>query len=178
MIGNVSRTWPENWEALRSGVGCRICEQGRVEEDEWGVRFLIGEISDAYLMRRPPQPGYAVVTFRGRHVSDPTGLTADEVAAWWADIRVATEAINVVYKPCHINYEILGNSMPHVHAHVVPRYLDDSAPGRPIPDSVWQRASELSVGQLLEQVANLRDAVPRNWDTDRRGSDFAVTTPI
>jgi diadenosine tetraphosphate (Ap4A) HIT family hydrolase/SAM-dependent methyltransferase len=156
MIVDVSRTWPDNWDALRSGTGCRICEQGRVDQDEWGVRFFTGNVSDAYLMRRPPQPGYAVVTFRGRHVSDPTDLTVDELAAWWADIRVAAQAIIIIYKPCHLNYEILGNSVPHVHVHVIPRYLDDPAPGRPIPDSLWQHASELSASHLLNQVAALQ----------------------
>jgi hypothetical protein len=28
---------------------------------------------------------------------------------------------------------LLGNIVPHLHVHVVPRYLDDSAPGMPLP---------------------------------------------
>lgn len=30
-----------------------------------------------------------------------------------------------------MNFEMLGNSLPHLHTHVVPRYLDDGEPGRP-----------------------------------------------
>lgn len=30
------------------------------------------------------------------------------------------------------NYEIHGNSMPHLHAHLFPRYLDDPFPSAPI----------------------------------------------
>ena len=41
---------------------------------------------------------------------------------------------------------------------MIPRYLDDPAPGRPIPDSLWQHASELSASQLLNQVAALQHA--------------------
>jgi diadenosine tetraphosphate (Ap4A) HIT family hydrolase len=32
-----------------------------------------------------------------------------------------------------MNYQLLGNLVPHLHVHVVPRYLDDPAPGKPMP---------------------------------------------
>jgi hypothetical protein len=32
-----------------------------------------------------------------------------------------------------MNYQLLGNSVPHLHVHVVARYLDDPAPGKPLP---------------------------------------------
>jgi diadenosine tetraphosphate (Ap4A) HIT family hydrolase len=152
------RSWPANWEALRAGEGCPACLQGRADEDEWGVRFFAGRVSDAYLMRRPPQPGYTVVMFRGRHVADPTEMDAGELVAWWADLRVAARAITAVYAPCHLNYQVFGNAVPHVHAHVIPRYLDDPAPGRPLPDSIWAAAADLPADQLGEQAAALRDA--------------------
>jgi hypothetical protein len=52
-----------------------------------------------YLMRRPPQPGYSVVMFRGRHVPDPTELDAGELAALWADLPVAARAITAGSSP-------------------------------------------------------------------------------
>lgn len=152
-----TRTWPDHWEALRSGEGCPACLRGRVDEDEWGVRYFAGRVSDAYLMRRP-QPGYSMVTFRGRHVPDPTELDPAEQGAWWADLAVCARAITAVFEPCHLNYEIFGNAVPHVHAHVIPRYLDDPAPGRPLPDSMWANAAELPAHELRDQVAALRRA--------------------
>ena len=32
-----------------------------------------------------------------------------------------------------MNYETLGNSLPHLHTHLVPRYTDDPRPGQPFP---------------------------------------------
>jgi diadenosine tetraphosphate (Ap4A) HIT family hydrolase len=32
-----------------------------------------------------------------------------------------------------MNYETLGNSLPHLHTHLIPRFRDDRAPGRPFP---------------------------------------------
>ena len=36
-------------------------------------------------------------------------------------------------RPIVVNYQLLGNLVPHLHVHVVPRYLDDSAPQQPLP---------------------------------------------
>jgi diadenosine tetraphosphate (Ap4A) HIT family hydrolase len=150
------RTWPETWEALRAGEGCPACLQGRVEEDEWGVRYHAGPVSDVYLMRTPAQPGHSVVMFRGRHVADPTDMSAPELVGWWSDLAVCARAITAVYRPCHINYQLYGNAVPHVHAHVIPRYLDDPAPNRPLPASTWANAVPLPADELRRQVAALR----------------------
>ncbi|MFF1819285.1 hypothetical protein ACFVWG_18440 [Kribbella sp. NPDC058245] len=37
------------------------------------------------------------------------------------------------YEPLKMNYETLGNSSPHLHAHLVPRYVEDPRPGQPFP---------------------------------------------
>lgn len=112
-------------------------------------------------MRRTPQPGYVVVRFVGRHVPDPTDMRPGELVKWWEEIGIVAQAITEVYKPCHLNYQILGNSVPHVHLHVVPRYLDDPAPGRPLPDSSWQAATNLSKKQLVDEANELREAAGR-----------------
>ena len=36
-------------------------------------------------------------------------------------------------QPVKLNYDLLGNSLPHLHTHVVPRYADDPKPGWPFP---------------------------------------------
>jgi diadenosine tetraphosphate (Ap4A) HIT family hydrolase len=60
-------------------------------------------------------------------------LTAAEVAAYWFDVHTVARMIEHVFAPCHMNYQLLGNSVPHLHVHLVPRYVDDPAPGRPLP---------------------------------------------
>jgi diadenosine tetraphosphate (Ap4A) HIT family hydrolase len=60
-------------------------------------------------------------------------LTAAEVASYWGDVYIVARMIEQVFAPCHMNYQLLSNSVPHLHVHLVPRYLDDPAPGRPLP---------------------------------------------
>jgi diadenosine tetraphosphate (Ap4A) HIT family hydrolase len=155
-----TRTWPLDWERRRAGDGCPKCAEGRVDDDGWGHRFLEHDYADAYLLRHAPQPGYAVVVFRGgRHVADPCELTDTETVGYWRAIRAAVRGIEAVYNPCHVNYQILGNAVPHVHTHVVPRYVNDPSPERPLGDTAWARATDITPNDFESQILALRQAV-------------------
>jgi diadenosine tetraphosphate (Ap4A) HIT family hydrolase len=151
------RTWPQDWDARRAGQGCPKCAEGRPAEDQWGIRFFAGPWADAYLERCPPQPGAAVVIFRGsRHVADPCDFTDEELTGYWTDVRTSAKAIERAYQPCQLNYATFGNAVPHVHTHITPRYPGDPAPGRPLPDSVFAGATALSTDELTTQIDRLR----------------------
>ena len=155
------RAWPHNWEPLKAGANCPGCGDGRPDEDDYGVRYLSVEHADAYLQRVTPTPGYSTVVFRGRHVANPTELGPEETLAFWSAVGVATRAIEALFRPCHFNYQILGNAVPHVHVHIVPRYLTDPAPGRPLGDAAWGSAAPVPPQVLRQQVAGLLRAIQR-----------------
>ena len=110
-----------------------MCAEGRPEATPFGERIFAGDVSDAYLQRRDTQRGYTVIVWRGRHVAEPTELSDDEAAAYWLEVLRVGRAIESVLEPVKLNYDTLGNSMPHLHTHVVPRYADDPRPGWPFP---------------------------------------------
>jgi diadenosine tetraphosphate (Ap4A) HIT family hydrolase len=56
-------------------------------------------------------------------------------------MRTTAKAIEGVYQPGQLNYVTFGNAVPHVHTHIVPRYADDPAPGRPLPDEVFRNGT-------------------------------------
>ena len=105
----------------------------RPEEDEFGVRFFSGQVADAYLQKVGIQRGYTIVIWRGRHVAEPTDLDEDEAAAYWRELLRVGRALEQHFEPVKLNYDILGNSLPHLHTHVIPRYADDPKPGWPFP---------------------------------------------
>ena len=123
----VTRTWPEDWDARKQGAGCWFCG------NQLGQPFYVGSVGDAHLERHAIARGHAIVVFRDRHVADFTALSTSEVAAYWNDIHCVAQMIERVFSPCHMNYQLLGNLVPHLHVHLVPRYLDDPAPGKPLP---------------------------------------------
>ena len=128
----MTATWPSDWAERRRGKDCPMCGQGRPEETEHGIRVLAGRFSDAYLQRSSWQRGYTVVIWRGRHVAEPTELGEEEAAGYWRELLRVGSALERHYRPVKVNYQLLGNVVPHLHTHVLPRYADDPAPGGPL----------------------------------------------
>ena len=128
----VPRTWPDDWDQRVGGDGCAMCAQGRPDEDEFGIRVYRSDTADGYLQKADVgQRGYCIVIWRGRHVAEPTQLSDTEAGVYWDDVLRVARAIEVHYAPAKLNLMMLGNSLPHLHTHVVPRYVDDRDPGRP-----------------------------------------------
>ena len=125
--------WPEQFYAWRDGDGCPACAEGRPDVIPGGVRFFAGAVSDAYLLRADIQRGLSIVVWRGRHVAEPTELTSAEAGAYGGEVLQVGRALGTVLQPVKLNYDLLGNSVPHLHTHIVPRYADDPRPGWPFP---------------------------------------------
>ena len=75
--------------------------------------------------------GYSVL-ISARHVREPYELADDESARFFADVVRAGRALDRVFSPTKLNFELLGNSVPHLHCHLVPRYYGDPGGDRPI----------------------------------------------
>jgi diadenosine tetraphosphate (Ap4A) HIT family hydrolase len=56
-----------------------------------------------------------------------------------------------------LNFLTLGNSVPHLHTHVLPRYRNDPAPGGPIAWDAIFSTDPTSAETLRDQSARLRD---------------------
>jgi diadenosine tetraphosphate (Ap4A) HIT family hydrolase len=154
----MSATWPSDWAERRRGKGCPMCGQGRSEENQYGVRVLAGRFSDGYLQRASWQRGYTVVIWRGRHVAEPTELSDGEAVGYWREVLRVGAALERHYRPVKLNYQILGNAVPHLHTHLVPRFAEDPAPGRPLPFPEGERP-DLPEEQLRRDVLALRSLI-------------------
>jgi diadenosine tetraphosphate (Ap4A) HIT family hydrolase len=160
-VTNVERSWPSDWDARMRGDGCVMCDDDRSDENSNGIRFFTGLWSDAYLGRSGPARGYAYVIWRGRHVAEPTELSDVEAFGYWGEVLHVARAIEQFYAPCKMNYQLLGNAVPHLHTHVIPRYVDDAAPGRPLPSELWEdgQRQPFREPQLRADVQALRELV-------------------
>ncbi|MBF9071854.1 histidine triad (HIT) protein [Streptacidiphilus sp. NEAU-YB345] len=98
------------------------------DEDDigWGIRFFAGTYLDAYLWRSGRIRGYTVARWkRPRHVADPTELNEQEAAGFWRELLIVGDILKQHYEPLKLNIALFGNVLPHLHAHVIPRTLDD-----------------------------------------------------
>ena len=149
-------SWPVNYIEQLSGSTCGLCAEGRPEEIGGRIRFFSSSWSDAYLHLRGVQRGYAAVIWRGRHVVEPTALTQKEAMAFWFDLLQVGRAMEIVYRPVKMNYQLLGNRVPHLHWLVAPRFVEDVAPGDPLPGAGYHDFPEEEVHR---EVALLREAL-------------------
>jgi diadenosine tetraphosphate (Ap4A) HIT family hydrolase len=156
----MTATWPADWDAMVAGRGCSMCAKGRPDDDGFGIRIQAARYSDAYLQRADMQRGYTLVIWRGRHVVEPTELEAAEAAEYWLEVLRVAEALQRYYRPLKMNYEVLGNALPHLHTHLIPRYLDDPAPGRPFPFLSDERP-DLPEELVQREAAALRSMLAR-----------------
>jgi diadenosine tetraphosphate (Ap4A) HIT family hydrolase len=133
-----------------------MCANGGTDDNGFGVRIQAATYSDAYLQRADMQRGYTIVIWRGRHVVEPTDLEPDEAAGYWREVLRVARALHRYYQPLKMNYETLGNMIPHLHTHLVPRYAEgDPAPGRPFPFLADERPN-LSEDVVQHDAAALR----------------------
>jgi hypothetical protein len=113
----------------------------------------------------------------------PATSPTKKLTGYWSDVRTAAKAIERAYRPCQLNYGTFGNAVPHVHTHITPRYPDDPAPGRPLPDWVFANAPVLEPDQLADQLARLRRQLSRASDGEDldgapgTGVALAITNP-
>lgn len=77
----------------------------------------------------PVTPGHALLVPR-RHVATWFDATSEEQAALLAGIQLARDAIEIDHQPHGFNVgmnlgEVAGQTVPHLHVHVIPRYPGD-----------------------------------------------------
>jgi len=149
--------WSAQWYSWREGDGCPSCAEGRPDATDAGVRFFAGDVADAYLVRADIQRGLTIVAWRGRHVAEPTELTGVEAAAYGREVLLVGRALEAVLAPVKLNYNVLGNWVPHLHTHIVPRYADDPRPGWPFPFPEHDPPA-MPQERLLRDVEALRHA--------------------
>ena len=154
-----SAAWPENFAEHKAGVGCPMCGNDFTTEDiGWGLLVSKGRFSNAYLWRSGQVRGYLVAIFTVRHVAEPTEMSPEEAAGFWREAVAAGRAVEQLLRPVKMNYQLLGNAVPHAHFHITPRYAatGDPAPGGPLPFAALDYGRQ-DEGRLRADAIALRD---------------------
>jgi len=139
----------EGWQRLLDGEGCPF-DAPRPDRNKYWDLVATLSVSSLYLDRNQAYYGYCLLIFDPRHAVRADQLTSDEWSAFCQDVRAAQTAIMREVAPDHINLAALGNAIPHLHWHIIPRYKSDPRWGKP----VW--------------VTSLREAPIREVEDDER----------
>lgn len=148
---------------------CRFCQGLRLFErwregratlpPQLPAEMLVGELPSALAVLSLDQyyRGYTVVLAK-THATELFHLAEEESGQFVRDMNRVAKAIAQAFGARKMNYELLGNTVPHLHWHVVPRYDWDANPTRPI----WEHVHEpvhLAPAGYAEIAAAIRAAL-------------------
>ena len=139
----------EEWADLCSGVACPICRQGKPARSV--IELAVSHLTSS---SEAPMRGYCCVVLK-RHAVELHELSDTEATLFMQDIRRVGGALQKVTRAVKLNYEIHGNTIPHLHVHLYPRYRGDPFEGRPI-DPTLVKESPYGGGEFEDLLAQLR----------------------
>lgn len=140
----------DEWKRLISGESCPICLDGKPTN-------IIAELNVSYLTagEQTPIKGACTLFFK-RHAVELYELSTEELTAFMSDAQRASKAIHEVTKAVKMNYEIHGNTIPHLHIHLFPRYIGDSFENKPINPRIIT-TPEYSQGEFANFVTEIKN---------------------
>jgi len=135
--------------------GCELCALAvpKVFENDKFAVILADEAN---------YPGFARVVWKDHvrevsDLSDQDRLLLNE-AVWKLEL-----ALREAMQPLKVNVASLGNVVPHLHWHVIPRYADDAH----FPAPVWAQAVRTTPPEVLAArralLPRLADAITRKF---------------
>lgn len=112
-------------------TSCPLCLQpgGEVLWDDGFARVVLAGDAD--------HPGFCRVILNA-HRKEMTDLAEIERNRLMGTVFVVEELLRELLQPEKINLASLGNAVPHLHWHVIPRYADDPH----FPGSVWSERTK------------------------------------
>ncbi len=133
--------------------GCPLCDSAKLDS-LWRDDFCrVIQVDDA------DYPGFCRVILNA-HVKEMTDLDEAKRSRLMAVVWATEAAVREVFAPDKINLASLGNMVPHLHWHVIPRFADD----RHFPDAIWAvprrpesaATPDVSIKQHLTQALSAR----------------------
>lgn len=117
----------DEWDRLYRGEDCPLCRP-QPAADEYGVTIEYLPAGVLRLCRDQFSRGYCIL-ISNEHGPEPHSI--ERPGDYFADVTRAGAAIEAACGADKMNYLTLGNAVPHLHTHLIPRYYGDPEPGRP-----------------------------------------------
>lgn len=108
---------------------CDLCDH------PGGEMLWQDDLCRVVLVAEPDYPGFCRVIWN-RHVKEMTDLPEAQRQHAMQVVFATESAVREVLQPDKINLASLGNMVPHIHWHVIPRHRLD----RHFPNAIWGEA--------------------------------------
>lgn len=124
-------------------TNCVLCKDELKPEE--GQLIWRGDDCRVITVNDPDLPGFCRVIWN-RHVAEMTDLSYGERDHLMTLVFAVEEAVRHVIHPDKVNIAALGNMVPHIHWHVIPRFKDDAF----FPGSAWSKKTQETKASTLE----------------------------
>jgi diadenosine tetraphosphate (Ap4A) HIT family hydrolase len=149
-----------------SAPACPFCAK-LAAPDGWPADDIVWRFPHSVAVLGPWQfyTGYCVLVGRA-HATELSQLGPAR-AAFLDEMATLAEAIETTFRPHKLNYELLGNMVPHLHWHLFPRSADDPDRLRPVwfaldkadADPAERRRLETGPAPRSDAAARLRSTL-------------------
>ena len=118
---------------------CALCQ------DDGGVLLVRRPQLRVVRVEDTDYPVYLRVIWNA-HVTEMSDLNEPERARLLAAVNVVERALRETLRPDKVNLASLGNQVPHLHWHIIPRFADDAH----FPQPIWAtRQRDPSAARLM-----------------------------
>lgn len=140
---------PALWQGLVDGSACPICRQGEALD-------VVADLSASWATAPSEAPllWYVCVVAK-KHVVEPFELAEPDRSNFWKDVLLVAQRLQQASAAVKVNYEIHGNTLPHLHCHILPlvHHGDLTIEARPMVNRTQN--------QIAELARAIRTSVPR-----------------
>jgi diadenosine tetraphosphate (Ap4A) HIT family hydrolase len=140
--------------------GCLLCEEVREEFRKDSPYWIIDlRVSTAFVARNQVCRGYVVLVYNKAHSTELYHLDREDLIAFMDDLVDIASAVDKAYSPHKMNYELLGNLVPHLHWHIIPRRRSDQIElAQPVLGKDYAEV-RLSPEEYAEVIAEIRECL-------------------
>ncbi|MFW6304423.1 MAG: HIT family protein [Candidatus Saliniplasma sp.] len=148
----------EKWKEMSDLENCPVCNAELMPE---GMIDLY-ELEHSWLNSEPVECiKWACHVTAKYHGIELYELDEEELLGFMKDVQIYARALKNVTKAIKINYEIHGNTLPHLHIHLYPRTMDDPFPGKTI-DYNKKREDLYDEGEYEQFVKEMKEELDRS----------------
>lgn len=131
---------------------CGLCSSRQEESVFSNEKWRVIQVDDK------DYPGFCRVIWNG-HIREMTDLSEADRLELMNVVWTVEKVVREVMQADKINLASLGNMVPHLHWHVIPRFEND----RNFPDSIWsaqkRQTDEKAISDRMARASSLKEGL-------------------
>jgi len=131
--------------------GCPYCQKGEFL-NKFGVLAFETMTSEVIVFKEQKHKGRAIVAYKNDHVGEIQDLNDQERNAFMKDVADVAKAIQKAYNPDRINYGAFGDSLGHLHIHLVPKWKDGYEWGGTFLMNTNEYSSDEELAKVIDDI--------------------------